>query len=216
MGSLINFSDDVLSGFNSMIKGGASYEEVLANIEQVDQIRGLSEPAKRIFTLQLQAAYDIARLNESSGQGLSDKELQMNLNAVGFGETRAEVVLDKINLAMKKVLGRTESNRRGVLGSLLGRKEFIKFVESQEFGKPFSEHTSGRMSAEGIDPAIKQQYDLAMAGDNSYTQSQPEESADLPVLDRSQASIDAWNAAASGTKFKVQNADGSYSITTKP
>ena len=171
-GGIINFSDDVLSGFNAAIKGGASYEEVLANLEQVDAIRGLSEPAKRIFTLQLQAAYDIARLNESSGQGLSDKELQMNLNAVGFGETRAEIVLDKINIAMKKVMGRTEANRKGILGSLLGRSEFIKFVESQEFGQKFNDHTAARMGAEDFDPAMKEQYDLAMAGDNSYNQTE--------------------------------------------
>ena len=215
-GGIINFTDDVLSGFNAAIKGGASYEEVLADLEQVDQIRGLSEPAKRIFTLQLQAAYDIARLNESSGQGLSDKELQMNLNAVGFGETRAEIVLDKINVALKKVQGRTEANRRGILGSLLGRKEFISFVESQEFGQPFSDHTATRMGAEGFDPALKEQFDLAVAGDNSTNQAPEEPNPEIPIIERTPEGTATWDAAPSGTKFQVRNADGSLSIKTKP
>ena len=215
-GGLINFTDDVLSGFNAAIKGGASYEEVLADVEQVDQIRGLSEPAKRIFTLQLQAAYDIARLNESSGQGLSDKELQMNLNAVGFGETKARIVLQKINLAMKKVQGRTEANRRGILGSLLGRKEFIKFIESQEFGQPFNDHTATRMGAEGFDPALKEQFDLAIAGDDSTKQAPEEPNSELPIIERTPEGTATWNAAPSGTKFQVRNADGSLSIKIKP
>ena len=88
------------STFKTLVAGGATYEQV--ELEIFSSLRDLTGPAKDIFARQLQAAYDLARLNESKGQGLSDRELTQNLQAVGFGEPRAEGALRKINIAVDR------------------------------------------------------------------------------------------------------------------
>jgi hypothetical protein len=214
---LINFTDETLRGFNTLINEGRSFEEVLGKYELTQAYRGLSDPAKKMFSFQLQSAYALARLNGSSGQGLSDRELEQNLEAVGFGVGRADIALGLINEAVKTVEGRTNTRRKGIINALIGNSDYIDAIKGMPISKDFGKYMQGVVGEEGYDPVLKEQYEFAKSGSVEYVEiDTTEDEANLPTLDRTPASVEAWNNAPSGTKFKVQNADGSFTIKTKP
>ena len=208
----INITDDLMRGFKSAVEGGASFDEVLGQFRVVENFRNLTDPQKVMFTLQLQAAYDLARLNGSTGQGLSDNELDLNLRKVGFGAPRAEIALQLINEAIKTTEGRTESQRKGIINGILGDQDYVDFIGSKGFGITFSKRTEERINDPSFDAKAKEQYDLYKAGDDSVQTS----TSQLPLLTRDAAGQQMWNNAPSGTQFRVIDANGNETIKTKP
>ena len=190
---LINFTDETLRGFNTLINEGRSFQEVLGKYELTQDYRKLSDPAKKMFSFQLQAAYALARLNGSSGQGLSDRELQQNLEAVGFGVGRAEIALGLINEALRTVEGRTETRRKGIRNALMGDQEYVDAIGNSPLAKPFRKYIAEVVNGEGYDPALKEQYELAKSGSIEYVEIAPEET---PISD----------AAIQDLKTRLKNA----------
>ena len=152
------------STFKTLVAGGATYEQV--ELEIFSSLRDLTGPAKDIFARQLQAAYDLARLNESKGQGLSDRELTQNLQAVGFGEPRAEGALRKINIAVDRYMLGTEARRAGIVNGLMGDKDYRKSIENTRFGMNFNDLASQEMQGNEI---LNKQLQLAQSGDFSLS-----------------------------------------------
>lgn len=214
--SLINTADVMASGFNTLINEGASYQEVLGRFELTENFRALSDPAKQMFSLQLQAAYSLARLNGSSGQGLSDKELAQNLEAVGFSAPNARIALSLINQSLLTVEGRTNTRRKGILNALIGDEDYIDAIRNKPISKPFNKYMESVVTAEGYDPKLLEQYNLAKEGSVEHVANAEDPNANIPILTRDAAGTEAWNNAPSGTKFKVEQEDGSFVIKTKP
>jgi hypothetical protein len=208
----IDISDDLMRGFKSAVEGGLEFDEVLGQFRVIDNFRDLTNAQKVMFTLQLQAAYDLARLNGSTGQGLSDNELDLNLKKVGYGALTAEEALLKINEALKATEGRTESQRKGILKGIIGDKDYIDFLGTQGFTTPFAKQTTDRVSDASFDVKAKEQYDLYKAGDNSVLTN----TSQLPLLTRDAAAQQMWDNAAPGTQFRVIDANGNETIKTKP
>ena len=213
---LINTADVMASGFNTLINQGASYEEVLGKFELTENFRALSDPAKQMFSLQLQAAYSLARLNGSSGQGLSDKELAQNLEAVGFGAPNARIALSLINQSLLTVEGRTNTRAKGIRNALLNDQDYIDVVNNLPISKEFGVYMQEIVTAEGYDPKLLEQYNLAKEGSVKHVANNEDPNANIPILTRDAAGTEAWNNAPSGTKFKVEQEDGSFVIKTKP
>ena len=128
------------STFETLVLEGASYQQV--EIALFSELRELTGPAKQIFAMQLQAAYDLARLNGSKGQGLSDRELMQNLTAVGYGATRAEYAIGLINETVGKYVTLVDGRRRGIVNGILGDEDYVQSIQSMNLGIPFSKYVA--------------------------------------------------------------------------
>lgn len=167
------------STFTTLVEGGASYQEV--EVEIIGNLRGLTGPAKEIFARQLQAAYDLARLNESRGQGLSDKELNLNLQAIGFGEVKAQSALRKINIAVSRYNVGVESRRKGIVNGLLGDQDYRDAALSGRMGQKFSDLVNEEFAG---NEALSQQLQLAASGNTEVTQTTViEEETKVPTFE---------------------------------
>lgn len=148
------------SAFNTLVKGGATFEQVEA--ELVTNLRGLTGPARDIFVRQLEAAYSLAKLKGSSGQGLSDNELELNLKAVGFGATRAQDALRAINIATKRFMVGVEAQRRGIINGIISDEDYVQALQGRDLGRKFSDVVPERFTDR---PDISEQLTLALGGD---------------------------------------------------
>lgn len=128
-----------------------------------------------IFTRQLQAAYDIAALRESSGMALSDNELEKNLTAVGFGATNQQRALASINTTINTLLPDVEAQRSRVMGGLLSNEEYLDALQNLPIGKPFKTtlYTQGFLDEDFPDGGTKRtQLELAQANDTTVSSPQ--------------------------------------------
>ena len=205
------------STFNTLVEGGASYQEV--EIALFSELRELTGPAKQIFSMQLQAAYDLARLNGSSGQGLSDKELMQNLTAVGYGMTRSEYALGAINVAVNKYLVRVEGKRRGQVSGLLGDEDYIQSLQTMNLGIPFSKYLAKNFTiTEDMDDltkasmqSLQKQLQLARTGSKERSSVEPprqptleEFIAELKAIPGNENATDAELTALYNTTFPTE------------
>lgn len=193
------------STFATMVAGGRTYQEV--EVEIFSQLRDLTGPRKEIFARQLQAAYDLARLNESKGQGLSDRELKLNLESVGFGETRAEGALRKINIAVDRYIVGVESRRRGIVNGMRGDDDYRQAVNTGNFGRKFSDLVLETVES---NETLAEQLTLANSRDTTVAQrtviktgsgDEGDGEEEIPTI-TTKAERDAL---ASGTKYKDPN-----------
>jgi hypothetical protein len=163
------------STFKTLVEGGATYQQV--ELELFSKLRDLTGPAKDIFARQLQAAYDLARLNESKGQGLSDRELSQNLEAVGYGESRAEGALRKINIAVDRYVLGVEARRAGIVNGLQGDEDYRGSLANSRFGIKFNDLVNQEMEGNEV---LRNQLELARARDTSMNTPEP----DIPTIDK--------------------------------
>jgi len=144
-------------------------------------LRELTGPAKEIFARQLQAAYDLARLNESKGQGLSDRELSQNLEAIGYGENTAKGALRKINIAVDRYELGVEARRAGIVNGLQGDEDYRGSLANSRFGIRFNDLVNQEMEGNEV---LRNQLELARAGDTSMNTPEPDIQPDIPTIDK--------------------------------
>jgi len=100
-----------------------SYEEVeLKFFAQLPDMT--NNPSREIFVRQLRASYGLARLEESKGQGLSDNELDQNLQTVGFGATTAKEALISINTSLDIFNTKMTARKNAVWGAIRGSEAY--------------------------------------------------------------------------------------------
>ena len=188
------------STFRTLVEGGATYQQV--ELELFSKLRGLTGPAKDIFARQLQAAYDLARLNESKGQGLSDRELAQNLEAVGYGESRAEGALRKINIAVDRYVLGVEARRAGIVNGLQGDEDYRGSLANSRFGIKFNDLVNQEMEGNEV---LRNQLELARARDTSMNtpNTPPTDSPPIPqaAIDALKSDVDAGDGEAAKAEF---------------
>ena len=122
---------------------------------------------KQLFALQLRAAYDQARLMGSSGQGLSDRELGLNLISVGEGLT-AEQALRQINGLITSTLTTVENKRNGKIGSIIAQRKLTEGLQAYPYGQNFkTDYALKAFTTEdgsNYTPKKAQQFSAALAG----------------------------------------------------
>ena len=122
---------------------------------------------KQLFALQLRAAYDQARLMGSSGQGLSDRELGLNLISVGEGLT-AEQALRQINGLITNTLTTVENKRNGKIGSIIAQRKLTEGLQAYPYGQNFKTDYAVKAftTEDGSNYTSKkaQQFSAALAG----------------------------------------------------
>ena len=186
------------STFRTLVEGGATYQQV--ELELFSKLRDLTGPAKDIFARQLQAAYDLARLNESKGQGLSDRELSQNLEAVGYGESRAEGALRKINIAVDRYVLGVEARRAGIVNGLQGDEDYRGSLANSRFGIKFNDLVNQEMEGNEV---LRNQLELARARDTSMNTPEPDIQPDIPqaAIDALKSDVDAGDGEAAKAEF---------------
>lgn len=188
------------STFRTLVEGGATYQQV--ELELLSKLRGLTGPAKDIFARQLQAAYDLARLNESKGQGLSDRELAQNLEAVGYGESRAEGALRKINIAVDRYVLGVEARRAGIVNGLQGDEDYRGSLANSRFGIKFNDLVNQEMEGNEV---LRNQLELARARDTSMNtpNNPPPDNPPIPqaAIDLLKSDVDAGDGEAAKAEF---------------
>lgn len=188
------------STFRTLVEGGATYQQV--ELELFSKLRDLTGPAKEIFARQLQAAYDLARLNESKGQGLSDRELSQNLEAVGYGESRAEGALRKINIAVDRYELGVEARRAGIVNGLQGDEDYRGSLAKSRFGIRFNDLVNQEMEGNEV---LRNQLELSRAGDTSTNtpNNPPPDNPPIPqaAIDILKSDIDAGDGEAAKAEF---------------
>jgi hypothetical protein len=115
-GTGIGFYSDITSAVAAITNGSddstIKYDYDTAHTRLIGSIQDLSAYDTIIMTRQLRAAYALAAMDGSSGQALSDRELQLNLTAVGFGITNPEKSISQINSVISDVVSDMDGFRR--------------------------------------------------------------------------------------------------------
>jgi hypothetical protein len=97
-----------LTAIASMTEPDRKY--TLVEMEQLIAGQNLGRAGQEMAILQLRAAYGLAAMEGSSGQALSDRELQANLNSIiQQGDPRNSI--NSINLNIQRVMERAETDR---------------------------------------------------------------------------------------------------------
>jgi hypothetical protein len=109
-GSITNVLKEATAAAEAISNGGSYDYDTLQN-EVFNRIEGLTEESQLIASLQLRAAYSQAALRGSSGQALSNVELQMNLDALGAGTSNPSKIVGLVNFAIKEAVNGTNSAR---------------------------------------------------------------------------------------------------------
>jgi hypothetical protein len=93
-------------------------EYTLSELEQVILGQNLSRAAQEVAMLQLRIAYGLAAMDGSSGQALSDRELQANLNSI-FQQGDPRNAINTINRNIQRVMETSETRRSTRVGSMV-------------------------------------------------------------------------------------------------
>jgi len=196
------------SAFNTLVKGGATFDQVES--EMVSNLRGLTGPARDIFVRQLEAAYSLAKLKGSSGQGLSDNELELNLKAVGFGATRAQDALRAINIATKRFMFGVESQRRGIINGIISDEDYVQALEGRDLGRKFTDVVPERF---GDRPDISEQLTLALGGDLTISTSTVLNPPPIPSFDEFKQAVIQANPNADPSELTDEKLQQMYNET---
>jgi hypothetical protein len=105
-----------LTVINSITSEGREY--TLSELEQVILGQNLSRAAQEVAMLQLRIAYGLAAMDGSSGQALSDRELQANLNSI-FQQGDPRNAVNTINRNIQRVMETSETRRSTRVGSMV-------------------------------------------------------------------------------------------------
>jgi len=154
LSGLTNEIEAMGSTIKTLADGGSEYEQVELAFGDILDSLGTNQD-KVLFQMQLKAAYDQAKLEGSSGQGLSDKELLMNLDMTGKGERAGKAVLS-INRLINSTLRRVNRKRKGKMGGILQRPEFKGSWDSLPIGQNFKTYAMNTLTENGDDNLIIQ------------------------------------------------------------
>ena len=162
-----NQAASLSAAFNSMVIGG-SYDygfegQFFSNLDK------LSAENKNILQAQLRAAYAIAASRGSKGQGLSDKELQQNLNALGAGQTNPTKIMGLINGELKNVVMLTEQKRKGALSTFISREDVNVMLSDTIIAVPFTDTIANEISEGGTLVQYADDYNQAMDDDREVS-----------------------------------------------
>ncbi len=154
------------TAFASMFgKDDVSYERIETAATPIFEKLG-TENDKLLFAMQLRAAYDQARLMGSTGQGLSDKELAMNLQQVGQGLS-PEKALPIINRLLSSTIRTIETKRNGKIGSIIAQREITDGLRKYPYGQNFNNYAKSAFTSDispNYDPVKSAQLYDALEG----------------------------------------------------
>lgn len=154
------------TAFSSMFgKDDVSYERIETAATPIFEKLGTPND-KLLFAMQLRAAYDQARLMGSTGQGLSDKELGMNLQQVGQGLS-PEKALPLINRLLSNTIRTIETKRNGKIGSIIAQREITDGLRKYPYGQNFSRYAKSAFTSDtspNYDPVKSEQLYDALEG----------------------------------------------------
>ena len=142
-----------------------SYERIETAATKIFEKLG-TQNDKMLFAIQLRAAYDQARLLGSTNQGLSDRELGMNLQKVGQGVT-PEKALPLINRLLSSTIRTIETKRNGKIGSIIAQREITDGLRKYPYGQNFSRYAKSAFTSDtspNYDPVKSEQLYDALAG----------------------------------------------------
>jgi hypothetical protein len=129
------FGTALKTAFGNAGSSGVTYQEYESLATPM--FEALGAPLNRkLFALQLRAAYDQARLMGSSGQGLSDRELGLNLISVGEGLTPKQALI-QINSMLSRTLTTVENQRNGKIGSIIAQRKLTEGLQAYPYGQNF-------------------------------------------------------------------------------
>ena len=154
LSGLTNEIEAMGSTIVTLAKSDSGYEQVELAFGDILDSLGTNQD-KVLFQMQLKAAYDQAKLEGSSGQGLSDKELLMNLDMTGKGERAGKAVLS-INRLINSTLRRVNRKRKGKMGGIIQRPEFKGSWASLPIGQNFKTYAVNTLTENGDDNLIIQ------------------------------------------------------------
>jgi len=191
------------TAFASMFgKDDVSYERVATAATPIFEKLGTPND-KLLFAMQLRAAYDQARLMGSTGQGLSDKELGMNLQQVGQGLS-PEKALPIINRLISSTIRTIENKRNGKIGSIIARREITGGLRAYPYGQNFNRYAMSEFTNEtsnNYDPLKSIQIYDALAGKTEFS---PTSAAAPSTVEKSPA--DLFTAYSNGETITVTQA----------
>jgi len=172
------------TAFSSMFgKDDVSYERVATAATPIFEKLG-TQNDKMLFAIQLRAAYDQARLLGSTNQGLSDRELGMNLQKVGQGIT-PEKALPLINKLISSTIRTIETKRNGKIGSIIAQREITDGLRKYPYGQNFNRYAKSAFTSDispNYDPVKSEQLYDALEG---KTDLQTTSAAGPPVVEKS-------------------------------
>ena len=158
-GRFVDQANSIKSAVAALNNGSYSYESFQADV--VQNIMGLSGNDALIAAAQLDAAYQMAILKGSSGQALSDRELMMNLKAVGEGLTNPMKVVNLIDANIATAIRSTETNRKTSFDSFISDEAVRNTMADTPIGQDFTKY----LYSEGVlDVNLLQQVDNARNG----------------------------------------------------
>lgn len=158
-GRFVDQANSIKSAVAALNSGSYSYESFQADV--VQNIMGLSGNDALIAAAQLDAAYQMAILKGSSGQALSDRELMMNLKAVGEGLTNPMKVVNLIDANIATAIRSTETNRKTSFDSFISDEAIRNTMADTPIGQDFTKY----LYSKGVlDVYLLQQVDNARNG----------------------------------------------------
>ena len=158
-GRFVDQANSIKSAVAALNNGSYSYESFQADV--VQNIMGLSGNDALIAAAQLDAAYQMAILKGSSGQALSDRELMMQLKAVGQDLTNPIKVVNLIDANIATAIRSTETNRKTSFDSFIADEAVRNTMADTPIGQDFTKY----LYSEGVlDVNLLQQVDNARNG----------------------------------------------------
>lgn len=172
---VVGTAENLEEAFRTAIDQGGTYQDVeravyskFSDIQQSDRI---------VFSKMLRAAYDMAALKGSRGQGLSDKELMQNLEALGYGATKAEIALGAINTAFSDLFSNAESRRSGLFNAIQAPELLAQSFAKQPWGVPIEQSVVANLN-----DAELAQLEKARSGEtkvSNQTTTKPDQTVDV-------------------------------------
>ena len=162
-GSVIGEGEAAISTLRSLIMADGSYNYGFEN-QKLNSIKDLTAADKLIAAAQLRAAYGLASIRGSSGQGLSDTELRLNLGSLGAEVSDPEKVIGMINAEISSVIPMVETNRAAQINSVMTDTAMAESFKTKPFGMPFEQFLQTQLQ-----PQELEQLGSAMSDDRSYS-----------------------------------------------
>jgi hypothetical protein len=170
-GSAVGIYSSVTSAVAAITNGSTDETEVYdyntASTRLIESIQGLTEYDRAIMSLQLTAAYSLAAMKGSSGQALSDRELQLNLTAVGFGITNPDKSITQINTSINDVMREMEIYRNSTWIGLSIPPDRKAAIQNDLLRTPFEDFVRGTVYADN--PERQQLLQRSLEGDTTLS-----------------------------------------------
>jgi hypothetical protein len=161
-GSVLGEGEAAVSTLRSLIKADGSYNYGFES-QKLNSIKDLTSADKLIAAAQLRAAYGLASIRGSSGQGLSDTELRLNLGSLGAEVSDPGKVIGMINAEISSVIPMVETNRAAQIDSVMTDTAMAESFKTKPFGMPFEQFLQTQLQ-----PQELEQLGMALSDDRSY------------------------------------------------